>query len=67
MARLERYWINAPSTLQPVHHWNGRNVFVDKSDRDGVCVTVYFTEGPTISAMIPKMYLSAGWQVDEQI
>jgi hypothetical protein len=58
---MERCWINAPSTLQPVHHWHGRNVIVDRSDSDGMCVTVYFIEGPIVSAMIPALYLSKGW------
>lgn len=61
---MERCWINAPSTLQPVHHWHGRNVIVDRGDRDGVCVTVYFTEGQIISAMIPSMYLAKGYKDD---
>ena len=58
---MERHWINAPSNQQVVHHWHGKNVLVDMSDRCGILVTVYFTQGDTISAMIPAMYLAKGW------
>jgi len=57
---MQRYWINAPSTLQPVHHWHGKRVLCDK--QPNTVVTVYFTEGETISAMIPSMYLANGWR-----
>jgi hypothetical protein len=59
---MKRYWINAPSTLQSIHLMHGQNVLCDVSDRFGECVTVYFTSGPTISAMIPSLYLSKGWK-----
>jgi hypothetical protein len=60
---MERYWINAPSTLQRVHHMHRMNVLCDKSDKvTPNCVTVYFTSGDVISAVIPAIYLSKGWK-----
>jgi hypothetical protein len=57
--QMQRHWINAPSTLQPVHKWHGARVLADK--KPDSMVTVYFTEGPTISAIIPSRYLAEGW------
>lgn len=59
MERLERAWINQPSTLQPLHNWNGKNVLRGKAF--GGLVTVYFTDGDIISAMVPSNVLSKGW------
>lgn len=59
---MQRHWIKAPSTRDTVHHWNGRKVLCDVSQTVGSCVTVYFVDGDTISALIPKKYLSkTGW------
>lgn len=58
---MERYWINQPSTLQPCHHLNGKNVLVDMSSREGSCITVYFVYGDVVSALIPMNALSQGW------
>lgn len=60
---MQRYWINAPSKLQTVHQWHGRNVLcdVDKPATTN-CVTAYFTSGEVVSAVIPKIYLAKGWK-----
>jgi hypothetical protein len=58
---LARYWINQPSTLQPCHYMHGRNVLALENPPYEF-VTVYFVEGPTISARIPKLALSPGWR-----
>ncbi len=57
---MQRYWINAPSIFQPVHHFHGRNVIAEKTPDS--TVTVYFTDGDTISALIPSKYLANGWK-----
>ncbi len=57
---MKRHWINAPSTLQPVHHMHGKNVIAEKTDDK--MVTVYFVDGDTISARIPAIFLADGWR-----
>jgi hypothetical protein len=59
---MERYWINAPSTHNPLHAMNGRNVLADLSESTEKTVQVFFIEGDVISAQIPKLYLSKGWR-----
>lgn len=58
---MERYWINQPSTLQECHKMHRSNVLCDVSNSFGSCVTVYFTEGDIVSALIPRNALSKGW------
>jgi hypothetical protein len=62
VTEMERYWINAPSTHNPLHDMNGRNVLADLSESTEKTVQVFFAEGDVISAQIPKLYLSKGWR-----
>lgn len=57
---MRRYWINQPSTLQPMHSMNGLRVIAPKHLDDDY-VTVYFIDGPVISALIGSSALSPGW------
>ncbi len=65
---IKRYWINQPSTLQPDHKYNERNVLADlktatlaKANNQNY-VTVYFTEGKVISSIMSTLSLSPGWR-----
>lgn len=61
---LARYWINAPSTLQPMHAYSGACVIADPSAPDGkdpAYTRVYFRQGSTISCRCPVNALSPGW------
>jgi hypothetical protein len=60
---MQRYFINAPSSLQLLHELDGCNVLADLStmSEGDRTVTVYFTSGQTISARIPVKFLSKGW------
>lgn len=62
--RLQRGWINQPSTLQPLHHRHGTRVLIDLHD-DGFA-TVYFISGPVVSARVPNSALSLGWPNQEE-
>lgn len=56
--RPQRAWVNQPSSLQPCHKDNGRNVLV--LDDGGSALDVYFTDGDVISARLPRNSLSIG-------
>lgn len=59
-----RAWINQPSVSQPLHKYHGVRVLADLLDNtyERSNVVVYFTDGPTISMVIPKSTLSfGGW------
>ena len=58
---LKRYWIDQPSTLQPLHHMNGTNVIVDDSELQNVTCTVAPVSGDTITMQVPRIVLSKGW------
>jgi len=66
MRRLARFWINQPSIDQEWHNLHGKNVLVDFGEITDDIVTVYFTEGPVISAVYPASKLaiacSKGWK-----
>lgn len=55
-ARPKRCWINQPSTHQPVHCYHGVRVLSVPYSR-----LVYFLEGETVSAVVPRLALSDGW------
>jgi hypothetical protein len=60
---MARYFVNAPSTLQVDHPFNGRPVLAPArlSDLAGTMVTCYFLDaGPEISARLYKISLSPG-------
>lgn len=65
---IKRYWINQPSTLQPDHKLNGKNVLADlttftlakaNGQKYGY---IYFTEGDIVSQRISFLSLSPGWR-----
>lgn len=58
---MTRYWINAPSTLQVDHKFNGVNVIGPRDATDQV-VTVYPTTGDVISLRVSRLALSPGWR-----
>lgn len=60
MADLKRMWINQPSTLQPHHGLNGKNVLAEVLSP--VYARVWFTEGNIISMEIARRCLSEGWR-----
>ena len=60
---LERYWINAPSTLQTHHKLDGARVLADvEADAERPVVRVYFAENtPLVSQEVDRLALSRGW------
>ena len=56
---IRRVWVNQPSTLQPMHRWNGMNMLA--TSYNDYCDVVYFLEGDSISMVMPKACLSDGW------
>jgi hypothetical protein len=62
--KMSRYWVNQPSSLQPAYGFHGQNVIAPENmnEIDGPSVTVYFQNGPTTSAILPKLSLSRGWK-----
>lgn len=58
---LHRYWINQPSTLQPLHEHHGKRVIctADAAEQGGY---VYFADNtPLVSIDVPANVLSPGW------
>lgn len=60
-----RYWINQPSTLQPLHKLHGERVIVLREDYPGT-VTIAFLRGNIETALVSKLCLSTGWPGAEQ-
>lgn len=58
---LKRYWIDQPSTLQPLHHLDGTNVIVDDRELQNVTCTVAPVSGDIITMQVPRIALSKGW------
>lgn len=58
--RIERMWVNQPSTLQPLHTLHGTNVLAHPEHGD--TWRIYFTTGPVISQQAPRLALSPGWR-----
>jgi hypothetical protein len=58
--RMRRCWINAPSTHQVDHAYHGRLVLAPE-DSNETHPTVYFADGPVISARMFRASLSPGW------
>lgn len=56
---MKRYWINQPSTLQPLHNLHGTRVLAHQ-EKSGQW-RVYFTSGDVISQYVPPNVLSKGW------
>jgi hypothetical protein len=61
-SKIQRMWVNQPSTLQPYNKLHGTNVLANFSDMVGDKVTVYFLKGNTVSQLIDKIALSKGWK-----
>jgi hypothetical protein len=49
---IKRYWINQPSTMQPLHHLHGTNVLAIY-EYYGSTSKVYFLSGEVISMQVP--------------
>lgn len=63
-SRIDRRWINAPSRLQPMHDYHGKNVFA-AFDHNGYPAVIYFVEGAVSSMVVSKdnlKFLSNGWR-----
>lgn len=58
--RLERMWVNQPSTTQAYHCYHGKNVLVCR-ERGKDYVDAYFTEGTIICSRIHISALSKDW------
>ena len=58
--KLQRMWINQPSTLQPLHRLHGTNVLATPDA--GKVHIVYFLSGDVISQQVPPNVLSKGWR-----
>ena len=58
--KIERMWINQPSTLQSFHKYHGIKVLALDDTEDEV-ITVYLLEADIISMQIPRSILSKGW------
>jgi len=58
--KIERMWINQPSTLQPLHQLHGKNVLAVKEGEN--MYRIYFLSGETISMNAHKNTLSWGWK-----
>lgn len=60
----ERYWINQPSTLQPLHEYHAENVLAVPYTEG--THAVYFLKGDVISMVVHSIVLSPGWTVPRQ-
>ena len=60
--RLDRFWINQPSALQPHHNLHGTNVLAAE-ERPGTFVC-YFLKGDVLNQEIDPSALSPGWLRD---
>lgn len=63
--KVERMWVNQPSTFQPYNKWHGIRVlahFTDAVNGYGKeVVRVFFLEGPVVSMDMQARALSRGW------
>ncbi len=59
--KIERMWINQPSTLQPLHSLHGKNVLAVKESEN--MYRIYFLSGNTISIRAHSNTLSLGWKL----
>ncbi len=59
--KLERYWINAPSTLQVDHKYHGTLVLVHIADLNKDYADAYLTKGDISSMRVATITLSPGW------
>lgn len=59
--RMNRYWINQPSTSQPDHELHGTLVLANPDLESGPVCDVYHTKGDVISQRVFKLSLSEGW------
>lgn len=60
--KIERMWINQPSTLQPLHELHGTRVLAVIDPADKFTHDVYFADnGPTVSMRVSALALSRGW------
>lgn len=66
MSYMDRYWINAPSTLQTEHRFHGWRVLAPR-EFTGQASTVYPVGGPITSMVIRNAALSRGWPPTSKI
>ena len=57
--KIERMWINQPSTLQPLHKYHGKKVLAAMTEE--ISIRVYPCEGDIIEMTVPKWVLAIGW------
>lgn len=65
MSKIERMWINQPSTLQTLHHLHGTNVLACHEYDD--TWRVYFLNGNLISMQVSFLWLSEGWKKHSEL
>lgn len=58
--KIDRMWINQPSTQQPLHQLHGKNVLAVKESEN--MYRIYFLSGDTISMRAHSNTLSWGWK-----
>lgn len=58
--KIERMWINQPSSQQPLHSLHGQNVLAAHESEN--MYRIYFLSGKTVSMRAHKMCLSLGWK-----
>lgn len=61
MNRLQRMWINQPSTSQPLHKLHGTNVLACHIPNRPGHMLIYFLSGDVISMEALSLCLSNGW------
>lgn len=59
--KIERMWINQPSTLQNYHKFHGELVLADLTSEKQGRVTVYFTKGHIVGMDVSKDALDYEW------
>lgn len=64
MCKMQRMWVNQPSTQQEFHAHHGKNVLVEVIGDESVWRRVWFTTGRIVSMNMRKSALSIGWEED---
>jgi hypothetical protein len=59
--KIKQCWINQPSTAQPLHKQDGKNVLV-AFDHDGYPTVIYFLDKAASIAGDFRLCLADGWK-----
>ena len=60
-SNIKRVWVNAPSTLQQEHQYNGTRLLAEYAGKNDAYVTCYFLAGNVVSRIFSRSSLSPGW------